>query len=168
MSHIYLPNFTYHYWFVDAPKKFMTHERVQIACFSNDSFFLNYMHFPISLSALATMYAAGTVADYLQEKFYDRASFVLPRGHYSLVQMQEIQFADDNKRVRPESRYISSHTTNAFSGNSSKTFIEIVWGWEQLVRISKITRGNHLQVLRILATFLLAAERIFATYNRMC
>ena len=158
--------YTEYFWFIEAPKKFMTEEIIKISCKTNVSIYYNYMHFPLSLENLDQMVAKKTANAYLHKIFYDRAIFVLSKGYYVLITMTERQFADDNKQILPKNRYINSQSTLTSTGCSSRTEIELVWGRLMIVKISNRNNGNYLSMVKIMATFFLSAERVFTTYNR--
>ena len=89
-------------------------------------------------------------------------------GHRALITHTETQFADKYGVVNPTTgRFIYSQHSSTFGGSKLTTNIIITWGSDQYKKVSVIFTGNHFQSAKVVATFLLASERIAAIYIRV-
>ena len=73
---------------------------------------------------------------------------------------------DLNGEVGPGGRHINSHITTTPSGDDRLTEFIITWETPVYVLVKRFKLGNHLQIAKLLATFLLSVELVYAMYGR--
>ena len=105
---------------------------------------------------------------FYNQNFATRPLQLISGGHKALIKFNEKQFADENGFVDPDiGRHIMSEITSTSGDDLKKTEMIFLWGSEIYEKVSVVSTGRYLEIAKVVATFILASERILAIYLRV-
>ena len=83
-----------------------------------------------------------------------------------MIKLSETQFVNSDGTVERESRFINSEVSSTANANESMSQIVLLWDSDVCKKVSIVKTGSLLGMLKMIATLLLASERVYAMYKR--
>ena len=153
---------------VENPQSFRRQESLSMECATPEIFLFSFITLPIPFDSIfALMQDLDAGIEYFETHFFSRPYTYLSSGRFSLIQLSEKQFADSNGQVAQEDRHIYSAVSSTSSGQEKRSKMTFIWATSIVEKVSVVKRGNYLQVAKVVATFVLASERVYAIYGRV-
>ncbi len=153
----------------EAPKDSKSGEYVRLTCAIPFKHRFDVESLPISLDDLRSMIRSSPS---LAHQYYDRYFLIRPRqlvsgGSKVLVKLRETRFVDGTDFVLNNNRYIESTITNAETDDLFFSEIVLTWETSKITIVTSFRSARYAKHLKLLATFLLSAERLFSMYHRV-
>ena len=144
-------------------------EYLNITCRTPHRYYYRFVAYPPSWSRFkALTHDKNLLIEVYLKYFVTRPFQLINGGHRALIKYSEKQLADENGFVDPNTgRHILSDVSSTFGGDPRRTEMIFLWDSEIYEKISVVPTGGYLQIVKVMATFLLAAERVVAVYLRV-
>ena len=152
---------------IEGPVNFKMGELLRITCLTEQRANFGIMSLPMTLEYMLNVMSDPTKAvEFFDKYFKTRPQRILSGGQNILMKLRSMHFQDLNGHVGIEGRHIYSHITTTSTGNDSLTEFVVTWQSPVYVLVKRFKLGNYLQIAKLLATFLLSVELLFAMYGR--
>ena len=152
---------------IAAPEDFKNQEIVKLSCRWKYAVNFNYVNVPKVLNpAFEFKHGFQGAANYYTQNFGSRYSLPLTGGRKILIQLESQEFQNLEGFVTEHSRFINSYVSSTDSGDPLYTEIVIAWASPFYKIVRKVKLGNNLHILKLVATFVLSIELLFAMWGR--
>ena len=105
--------------------------------------------------------------DFWEKYLVEFPIYLVQSGSLNKILLHKRVMQKLNEKVNFVNTYIDQQTTMTSSGNENYTEIVVAWHSSVYSHTKEVTVGSHLQIAKVTATAVLAAERLIAFGKRV-
>ena len=152
---------------IEGPRDFGKGEFMRMTCSTEDYANFGILILPLTFDRTFELLShTDTAVQFFDTHFRTRPQRILSGGQNILITMSSLIMQDQKGFVGPEQKYLNTHISTTASGDERLTEFILTWQTPIYVLVKRFKLGNYLQILKLLATFFLSIELVFAMYGR--